>query len=451
LDELYDRSITFNIGESVDLDKYVLALYYQENADTIDHISTIESSYSETSTGTWVHVPGWEDVKEKFSTKVISAFQVPSREDPSIKKAVVLAAFPIDLVGCNLPMLLSGAVGNITTINGMYRLGDFIFPKSFVKETFKGPKFGVSGIRELLDVPKRPLALAMVKPKAGLPADAVAKVCYELAMGGVDMIKDDEMTSDSTPRHREERLSKVMEALDKAKDETGRKVLFTVNVTDRVDRIVEIAEKCVQQGANAIMLNAFATGITGLQALSEDPSVNVPILAHPCTSGMIYRASTGMDNALLQKLLRLCGADLSIVITAWGKLRSYPVEEYVRACITLLAPLYDIKPAWPAPGGGVYPGMAPSIVQEFGYDVIIAAGGPYAGHPQGPRAGARAFRQAIDAIMTETPLEDAAKQHPELKDALDLWGIHRRPVQKFFDPKKSAAAEASAGKVIHAR
>lgn len=53
----------------------------------------------------------------------------------------------------------------------------------------------------------------MLKPKIGLTPKETAKQCYEAALGGIDIIKDDEMTSD-LPRCRiEERLSAVMEAL----------------------------------------------------------------------------------------------------------------------------------------------------------------------------------------------------------------------------------------------
>ena len=437
---VYDTGITFNLPESVDMDKHVLGVYYEENPDTFDDISTIEASYGEASTSTWVHVPGFEDITRQFSTKVVTTFMVPSREDPSIRKAVVLTATPIDLVGYNLPMLLSSVAGNIMSLPGMYRLGDLIFPKSFVKETFKGPRFGVPGLRELFKAPKRPLALAMVKPKAGLPADVVAKQCYELAMGGVDLIKDDEMTSHSPPRLREERLSKVMTALDKAKDETGKKVVYLVNVTDRVDRVVEIAETCIKEGANGVMVNAWATGLTALQALSEDPSINVPLLGHPAFSGPLQGLS-GLDNALLLKLVRLCGADISIFASPWGKfgVNAGPVgalEVNVRSAVALMAPLYDIKPSWPLGGGGLHPGMVQTVADELGYDVVMGGGGGYSGHPKGARAGAKAFMQAIDAVMAGIALEEAAKTNPELKDAIAVWGVHKRPRQAFFDPKK---------------
>jgi ribulose 1,5-bisphosphate carboxylase large subunit-like protein len=39
----------------------------------------------------------------------------------------------------------------------------------------------------------------------------------------------------------------------------------------------------------------------------------------------------------------------------------------------------------------------------------------------GPRAGAKAFRQAIEAAMSRIPLEQYAEQHPELKAAIKAW------------------------------
>ena len=41
------------------------------------------------------------------------------------------------------------------------------------------------------------------------------------------------------------------------------------------------------------------------------------------------------------------------------------------------------------------------------------------GHPMGPRAGARAFRRAIEAVMTGKKIKQMAKEHEELKVALE--------------------------------
>ena len=52
-------------------------------------------------------------------------------------------------------------------------------------------------------------------------------------------------------------------------------------------------------------------------------------------------------------------------------------------------------------------------------------GGGTIGHPDGPRAGAAAVRQALDAISKGIPLEDYAKDHKELRRALEKWGTAR--------------------------
>jgi len=53
-------------------------------------------------------------------------------------------------------------------------------------------------------------------------------------------------------------------------------------------------------------------------------------------------------------------------------------------------------------------------------------GGGVMGHPDGPRAGAAAVRQAIEAYKAGVSLEEYAEKHIELRRALEKWG-HVRP------------------------
>ncbi len=52
---------------------------------------------------------------------------------------------------------------------------------------------------------------------------------------------------------------------------------------------------------------------------------------------------------------------------------------------------------------------------------MIGSGGGIHAHPKGPTAGARAFRQAIDAAIKGIPLEEYAQEHEELGVALGIW------------------------------
>ena len=55
--------------------------------------------------------------------------------------------------------------------------------------------------------------------------------------------------------------------------------------------------------------------------------------------------------------------------------------------------------------------------------MVIQVGGGVLGHPDGPRAGAMAVRQALEAIVKKIPLDEYAKTHKELARALEKWGF----------------------------
>jgi len=62
----------------------------------------------------------------------------------------------------------------------------------------------------------------------GMTPKETADQCYETAIGGVDMIKDDEMTSDTYNCKYTDRVKYVMEALGRAEKKTGKKPIYYV-------------------------------------------------------------------------------------------------------------------------------------------------------------------------------------------------------------------------------
>jgi 2,3-diketo-5-methylthiopentyl-1-phosphate enolase len=50
----------------------------------------------------------------------------------------------------------------------------------------------------------------------------------------------------------------------------------------------------------------------------------------------------------------------------------------------------------------------------------MAGGGIY-GHPAGAVSGAKALLQAIEAVMQEVPVTEAAQTYEELQQALAFW------------------------------
>ena len=221
----------------------------------------------------------------------------------------------------------------------------------------------------------------------------------------------------------EKRLEAVLKAQEKAEKETGHKMLYMLSITDEVDKLNEKARKAVSMGATGLLL-AYSAGPSALRVLSEDPDVKAPILLH--VSHMLSQIPM-ISFPVFSKLCRLCGADMMLSPCIWTSIPMVSPEEAARNYQTMVAPMYHIKPIWPMPAAGMYPGLAPALVEEFGVDQIIPAGGGMLGHKMGYTAGAKAWRQALDAALKGVPLTEAAATQPELKAAIEQWGIRKRP------------------------
>jgi len=123
---------------------------------------------------------------------------------------------------------------------------------------------------------------------------------------------------------------------------------------------------------------------------------------------------------VIAKVSRIIGVDQLHVGTAVGKM-SETREEVLENCDALKSEIYGLKHVLPVASGGLHPGLVPALIEIFGKDFIIQAGGGIHGHRGSTIAGAKAMRQAVDAKMQDIPLEKYAKTYKELKTALELW------------------------------
>lgn len=421
----YDVNIFNHTLESIDKERYLIATYYIEDSlsgeDFLDHFMLVQDMVREGSTGSWMDVEEeTSEVRNRLAGKMLGYYEIPAPE--GIKKAVVQLGFSVDACDGNIPMTLLSFAGNCFIYPKIIRLLDVYIPEELAKK-FKGPKFGIEGTRKLIGVEKRPLTLHIIKPKMGMTASETANQVYQTAIGGVDAVKDDEMCSDVYNCKFEDRIVAVMEALKKAERKTGKKVLYFLSITDEVNKINDRAKKAIKLGANALLL-CYSAGLSALRVLAEDPDVNVPVFLHP--SHMLAMLKT-VSFPVFAKLCRLCGADFMLSPTIWSSTPPVSLEESVRTAHVKTAPFYHIKKTWPMPAAGMYPGLVPILVKEYGTDICVPAGGGMLGHPDGYTAGAKAWRQAIDAVMNDIPLEKAAKGKPELSAAIAQWGIQTRP------------------------
>jgi 2,3-diketo-5-methylthiopentyl-1-phosphate enolase len=427
MNEIEMLSMPLALPEGVDQEEYVVATYLVSFPAMVPVPKLAPALAIEQSTGTWVPVPGeTPDVRVRHIAKVLGIYEVPDVEFPTPSLAegersyLIQVAFPEVNFGEQIPMLLTTVVGNIS-MGGKVKLVDLRLPKRYV-EGFQGPRFGVPGVRGALGVQDRPLLNNMIKPCTGYPLEVGAELFRSAALGGCDIVKDDELLADAPFNSVAERVSRYRQIEKEVFEETGEHTLYTVNVTDGVPKVFENARHAIELGANAIMVNYLAVGFPILQALAEDPAVDVPILAHMDVAGALYMSPWhGISSHLvLGKLPRLAGADVVVFPAPYGKAPVMP-EKFTAVARNLLFPLHGLKPAFPMASGGITPSMVPKVIEDLGPDIVIGSGGGIHAHPDGPVAGAKAFRQAIDATMRGISLKEAATSNAELAKALEAW------------------------------
>ena len=438
----HDPEIFVQTLDGIDRSNHIVATYFMDDElpgeEFMDHFALIQSLAIEGSTGTWEKIEEeTEEVRRRLCGKMVGYYEIPT-SNASRRSAVVQLAFPIDAWIDNLPMMLLSIAGNCYAYSPKMRLLDVFIPDDLLGK-FKGPKFGVPGIRKALNVPDRPLSLHIIKPKMGMTPKQVGEQCYQTALGGVDMMKDDEMTSDLYNSKFEDRLKSVLEAQEKAEARTGKRTIYFVSITDEPRRIFDKAARAVELGTRGLLV-CYSAGLPVIRQLAEDPAINVPILIH---ASFMIAAQPRIAWPVFAKLVRLCGGDLMLTPTYWSSIPMVSLEEGIRTAHVKLAPLGHIKPMWPMPCAGVYPGLTPILVGEYGTDIVIPAGGGMLGHPDGYMAGAKAWQQAIAATMSQENFLEYAKrtENKELRRALEKWGYIERPrtpwlrVAPKFHPK----------------
>jgi 2,3-diketo-5-methylthiopentyl-1-phosphate enolase len=280
------------------------------------------------------------------------------------------------------------------------------------------PKFGISGIREKLGVSDRPLVMAIFKPALGLSAADHGQILSEVAPAGLDVIKDDEIMADLASAPTFERLKACREVIDRTQEQTGKELLYAINLTGRGNELVDKARRLVAAGANALLFNALTYGFSALEALALDPEINVPIFAHPALAGALCGAPDhGLDySVVLGTLMARSGADAVLYPAHYGSL---PFEKSQEMMIR--SELVD-RNVFPVPSAGIHPGVVPKALADYGDRVILNAGTGIMDHPQGATAGVKAFFEALDKAQVGVSFRTEEIQAGPLRSALDKWG-----------------------------
>lgn len=305
----------------------------------------------------------------------------------------VTISFANETAGSDLVQFLNVIYGNISIKPGI-RLVRFELSVSKLGE-FRGPRFGRQGLRDLVGVQHRPLMCSALKPM-GLSNRELARMAYEFALGGLDLIKDDHGLANQSFTPFQERVELCSEAVAKANAETGLNCQYFASVTTRVDRVQEYAHFAKAVGAGGLLICPGLTGFDLMRALADDDDLALPIMSHPSFYGSyVGNPDSGIAHgALYGQLQRLAGADLSVYPNFGGRF-SFSVEECREIAAATEVPMGHLKPIFPAPGGGMTMESMPRSQAVYDRDVVYLVGGGLHRHSKDLTQNVRYFLDLI--------------------------------------------------------
>lgn len=408
----------------------LVCLFYFEPAEGISRNEAAGRIASESSTGTWTTLFTMPPRMKKLQA---TAFDFDGN--------FVKIAYPLDLwEEGNAVQLLSGIAGNIFGMKAIkhLRLVDVAFPSAYISH-FKGPHFGMDGIRKMMKIEGRPLTGAVPKPKIGFSAKEHAEIGYETWMGGFDFVKDDENLTSTSFNRFDDRVNSMTKLREKAEKETGEVKSAFLNITADIDTMKKRADLLAENGWNYAMIDVVVAGTAGVMTMRDYCSdLGLAIHAHRAMHATFDRNKKhGITMLFLAKLMRLIGVSQIHTGTAVGKLTGSKKESMILADalrekrtkavlnVALEQDWGSIKTAFPVSSGGLHPGLVPDVMDIYGTDLVLLVSGGIHGHPKGTRAGARATMQAVEAWQDGVTLDEKAKKAKDLKEALEKWGYYK--------------------------
>eukprot|EP00804_Cyclotella_cryptica_P009026 CCRYP_003137-RA/>CCRYP_003137-RA protein AED:0.00 eAED:0.00 QI:898/1/1/1/1/1/2/261/1143 len=331
-----------------------------------------------------------ERIKLLHSTSTHRSNDETSSSHHSLYRVTI--AYPNETAGNELPQFLNVVFGNTSLKHGV-SVHNVTLSRHLMDNTsmFPGPRFGVEGLRRLMNVSDGPLLCTALKPMGNCSKD-FAEMAYSFAKGGIDIIKDDHGLQNQVWAPFEERVQLCAKAVKKANQETGRNSLYAPCLNAPADQILSRAYYAKSCGAGAVMILPGLVGWDIVRVLASDSNFGLPILIHPAMLGGWLQQSLachqpadtqdeeeehpqGLSHYFLFGVLpRLCGADAVIFCNAGGRFQ-FTTEQCQHVAEGCRRPMGRFESVFPAPAGGMKLDKIQEMRKRFGDDTLFLIGG----------------------------------------------------------------------------
>lgn len=305
-----------------------------------------------------------------------------------------LIGFPLDLLDGSCAQLLNVAFG-IASLKPGVRVARLHLPDEALR-AFPGPRFGCDGLRRRLGVSHRPLVCGVLKPLGRSPAE-LARLAARFALGGLDLVKDDQGLVDQPYCPFKERVARCAEAIAEANRRTGRTCLYVAHVSGPWEAMRARARFAKQAGAGGLLVCPGLTGYDALRDLASDEAIALPILSHPGLLGSYYvHPGNGIaPEVLFGQLPRLAGADASIY-PGFGL--DFPINR--RDCRAIASacrePWGPLAPILPTAAGRMAAARVGEQCALYGHEVLFIVGSLVQAAPGGVVRACAEFMRAVE-------------------------------------------------------
>lgn len=313
-----------------------------------------------------------------------TAGRVESIKQTSEKTYLVECSYATSLVDGDLTQFLNVLLGNISLKPGIQVINaDW----ERIETWFPGPRFGVDGVRVNLGIQERPLSCSALKP-IGFTIDQLADLCFQFAVGGIDLIKDDHGIADQGHAPFIHRTKACSEAVRNASELTGKPAWYLPNITTKPSKVLDRFRQAEDFGAQGVLLSPQLCGLETMAELAAS-DVNLPIMAHPAFSGTYLGATNGFSHSFLYGTLwRAFGADFVIYPNNGGRFL-FTLDECIGINQAALDPLVPFARTFPTPGGGLDRNQLPEWQKKYGNDVVFLMGASLYSHPEGIKVASK--------------------------------------------------------------
>lgn len=300
--------------------------------------------------------------------------------------------WPLANVGDEITQFVNVIFGNISLKPGI-TVTSLDWKK--LDHLFQGPEFGIHRIRQMWGIHGRALSGTALKP-LGFSPQQLGELCYEFAVGGIDIIKDDHGLANQTYAPFRDRVTACVEAIKTAANETGNRSYYFPNITSSPAKTINNYKIAAELGADGVL---FAPQLTGLDTLHDlaGMEIDLPIMAHPSFSGnYVIHKSHGFTPAFYYgEFWRALGADFVIYPNTDGRF-SLTAEDCQHINNAARDDMATFRPTFPTPGGGINRNKIKKWLSLYGNDTVMLIGGSLYQHPLGVRKASREIRTELE-------------------------------------------------------